>query len=119
MKELICIVCPKGCHLEIDEDNDYSVSGNACFRGETYGKEELLNPTRVLISTVCIRNGLYPRLPVKTTAPIPKGSLFEAMALVNKIDVAAPIKCGEVLIKDILNTGVDLVATRPMALSDE
>lgn len=48
MTELICIVCPKGCHLKVDEQNDYAVTGNGCKRGEAYGKKELTNPTRVV-----------------------------------------------------------------------
>ena len=52
MKELICIVCPKGCHLKVDEENGCAVTGNGCPRGAEYGKSELLHPTRVLTSTV-------------------------------------------------------------------
>ena len=29
IKELICICCPKGCHLRVDTANDYAVTGNA------------------------------------------------------------------------------------------
>ena len=71
MKELICIVCPKGCHLKVDEENGYAVTGNSCPRGAEYGKNELSNPTRMLTSTVCIEGGIYPRLPVKTSQAIP------------------------------------------------
>ena len=42
MKELICIVCPKGCHLKVDEENGCAVTGNGCPRGAEYGKNELL-----------------------------------------------------------------------------
>ena len=72
MKELICIVCPKGCHLKVDETNDYKVTGNGCPRGEEYGKIELTHPTRVVTSTVQCSGGAHPRCPVKTSAPIPK-----------------------------------------------
>ena len=57
MKELICIVCPKGCHLQVDEQNDYQVFGNSCPRGAEYGKNELLHPTRVLTSIVKVTGG--------------------------------------------------------------
>ena len=85
MKELICIVCPKGCHLKVDENDNYSVTGNDCPRGAEYGKKELTAPTRVITSTVKVRGGLYSRCPVKTAAPIPKGLIFEAMKLLEKI----------------------------------
>ncbi len=114
MKELICIVCPKGCHLTVDENNDYAVSGNTCKRGEVYGKEELRNPVRVLTSTVCISGSMLPRVPVKTTTAIPKGKLFEAMKVIDELYFEAPVACGDVLLSDILGTGVDIVATRDM-----
>lgn len=115
MKELICIVCPKGCHLKVDEENGCAVTGNSCPRGAEYGRNELQNPTRVLTSTVCIEGGLYPRLPVKTNKAIPKGLLFAAMAEVARVRLTAPVTCGQVLIPDLLGTGADLVASRDMA----
>ena len=76
MKELICIVCPKGCRLRVDENDGYKVTGNTCPRGEEYGKMELTNPTRTITSTVAVRGAAHPRCPVKTTKPIPKGLIF-------------------------------------------
>ena len=75
MTDLICIVCPKGCHLHVDEENGYAVTGNSCPRGADYGKKELVNPTRVITSTVKITGGIHNRLPVKTAecsaGPVP------------------------------------------------
>ena len=51
-REIICICCPRGCHLQVDPENDYNVTGNACPNGAAYGKEELTHPTRILTSTV-------------------------------------------------------------------
>lgn len=73
MTELICITCPKGCHLTVDEENDYAVKGNACPRGAEYGKNELKNPKRVVTSTVKTTSEEHPRCPVKTNGAIPKG----------------------------------------------
>ena len=114
MKELICIVCPQGCRLRVDEANGYAVSGNRCARGEEYGRTELLNPTRVLTSTVEVEGSHIARCPVKTDGVIPKGKMFEAMELVRAVKVCAPVKTGQVIIADILGTGVNLVATRDM-----
>lgn len=114
MKNLICIVCPKGCHLQVDEDNGYAVTGNSCPRGAEYGKTELLHPTRVLTSTVRVDGGLHRRLPVKTTAPIPKELLFQAMEALNGVTLTAPVTVGQVVLYDLLGTGVDVVATREM-----
>jgi CxxC motif-containing protein len=115
MKELICIVCPKGCHLRVDEENGFAVTGNSCPRGESYGKTELQNPTRVLTSTVCISGGIHRRLPVKTNTPIPKGLLFEAMRCLDTVKVQAPVHAGEVIVSNLLSTGADVVAARDMA----
>lgn len=114
MKNLICIVCPKGCHLQVDEDNGYAVTDNSCPRGAEYGKTELLHPTRVLTSTVRVDGGLHRRLPVKTTAPIPKELLFQAMEALNGVTLTAPVTVGQVVLHDLLGTGVDVVATREM-----
>lgn len=114
MKNLICIVCPKGCHLQVDEENGYAVTGNSCPRGAEYGKTELLHPTRVLTSTVRVEGGLHRRLPVKTAAPIPKELMFEAMEALNGVTLTAPVTVGQVVIHDLLDTGVDVVATRDM-----
>ena len=85
MKELICITCPKGCHLKVDEANDYAVSGNACPRGAIYGRNELLNPVRVVTSTVRLEGGPLPRLNVKTDKPLPKDKMFECMKLLDDV----------------------------------
>lgn len=114
MKELVCIVCPKGCRLLIDEENGYAVSGNACPRGEVYGKKERLNPTRVVTSTVRIEGADHRRLPVKTDGEVPKGMLMDAMAILDGIIVQAPVKMGDIVAADILKMGINFIATRDM-----
>ena len=69
MTSIICITCPKGCRLSVDEENGYKVTGNGCPRGEIYGKNELQHPVRVITSTVRIEGAAVPRLPVKTDKP--------------------------------------------------
>lgn len=112
MTQLICIVCPKGCQLKVDENNDYIVTGYGCFRGRDYGYKELTNPTRVLTSTVKISGGNCNMLPVKTDMDIPKGKIMEVMRLLDNIEIKAPIKCGEIVIKNILGLNINIVATK-------
>jgi CxxC motif-containing protein len=114
MKELICIVCPKGCHLKVDEENGYAVSGNNCPRGEEYGKNEVIAPKRTITSTVKVSGGLYPRLPVKTDKPIPKELIFEAMKLLDKVELKAPVNVGDVVIENVLGTGANFIASRKL-----
>ena len=108
--ELICIVCPLGCSLQVEQDDDgtvRSVKGNTCPRGAAYGKEEVTNPTRTLTSTVRTADGRL--VAVKTDRPIPKGKLFEAMERVNKVTAQTPVSIGDVLLDDLF--GAHLVAT--------
>lgn len=112
MKELICIVCPKGCHLKVDENNNYTVTGQGCERGAEYGKKELTAPTRVITSTVKVSGGLYARCPVKTAAPIPKALIFEAMKLLDNVELKAPVRVGDIVIPDICGTGIPFIAAR-------
>ncbi len=112
MTQLICITCPRGCHLTVDEDNDYAVTGNSCPRGAVYGKNEILNPVRVVTSTVRTNKDSEPRCPVKTNGAIPKGKMFEAMELLNSIELQVPISVGQVVVPDLFGTGIDFVACK-------
>ena len=114
MKELICIVCPKGCHLKVDENNGYAVTGNGCPRGAEYGKAELTNPTRVVTSTVRIQGAALPRCPVKTNGAIPKGMIFDIMKALDEVSLTAPVTVGDVVIENVCGTGVNVVAARTM-----
>jgi len=115
MEKLICIVCPIGCHLEITEkDGEFIVTGNECKRGPVYAKKELTNPTRVITSTVKIKNAIYERLPVNTKGEVPFDMIFKVMEELKTVEVKSPINCGDVVISNILNTGVDIVASRSM-----
>lgn len=113
MRELVCTVCPRGCHMKADDD--LNVAGNLCPRGAAYAKAELTHPTRVVTSTVRLTGGTYPRCPVKTSAPIPKDRVADLMAALNEVEAAAPVHVGDVLVKNILSTGADLVVTREIA----
>ena len=112
MKELICIVCPKGCHLHVDEAHGYHVTGNGCPRGAEYGKIELTHPTRVVTSTVRCAGGRYPRCPVKTDRPVPEERIFDVMRALDEVEVAAAVQVGQVVISDVCRTGANVVATR-------
>lgn len=112
MTDLICIVCPKGCHLKVDEENGYKVTGNGCPRGAVYGEKELVNPTRVITSTVRVEAETARRVSVKTNGDIPKGKIYDIMDELTKVTAKAPVNVGDVIIKDVLGLGVDIVATK-------
>lgn len=110
-RELTCITCPMGCQLTavIDGDN-ITVTGNRCPRGEKYAKAELTHPTRTLTTTVAVSNRAGKYLAVKSSAPISKSKLFDAMKIINETKVKAPVKAGDVVIAGIFGEA-DIVAT--------
>ena len=114
MKELICINCPMGCHLTVDDSDkeNIKVTGNTCKRGEIYGINEILHPKRMVTSSVYVINGKENVLSVKTKEAIPKELIFECLKVLKETKIEAPINIGDIVIKNVLNTGVDVVATR-------
>ena len=112
MKELVCIVCPKGCRLHVDEENNYIVTGNSCPRGAEYGHNEIKNPTRVLTSTVRLEGGLYRRCPVKTNKAVPKRLLMDIMQALNSVSLKAPVQAGQVVLPHVCGTDADVIVTK-------
>ncbi len=113
-KNLICICCPRGCHLTVDEN--MSVSGNFCPRGAKYAIDELTHPTRIVTSTVKVNDGSYSVCSVKTASPVPKEKIFEVMEEINKVELKAPVSIGDIVIKNVLNLSVDIIATENIEL---
>lgn len=113
-KKLICINCPMGCRLQVTkaENGELLVEGNQCNRGQAYAVKELTAPTRVLTTTVVLKHGLYRRLPVRTEEGIPKEKLLEAMEVLNRIEVETPVLVGDIIIKNLLGTKVNVIASR-------
>lgn len=112
MKELVCIVCPQGCHLSVQTDNGtLTVTGQGCERGQRYGIQEMTAPVRMVTSTVAV-NGCPGRLSVKTSCPIPKEKVAEAMEAIIAYRGQLPVKAGQVLIPHFLGTEADLVACK-------
>ena len=113
--ELTCIVCPMGCHLNVEQSEEgFKVEGNTCKRGEKYAVQELTNPTRVITTTVKLENSYLQLLPVKTEDPIPKGMIFDIMEALDKVRVNAPVKVGDVIVENILDTGVNVISAKTM-----
>lgn len=111
---ITCILCPLSCSLKAAEENGkiIEVSGNSCKQGREYAPQELLNPSRVVTSTVKLNAGPVSRLPVKTSRAIPKTKIFACMQEIKQIVVNCPVKCGQVIKENIAGTDTDLIATR-------
>ena len=112
-KSLVCVSCPLGCSIEVEMENGevVSVTGNTCKRGDAYARSEMTHPVRSLTSTVKVKGGVHPVVPVKSAKPIPKEKMFECMEQINSVTLDAPVKIGDVVIENVLGTGVDTVAT--------
>jgi len=144
MKEMICIVCPRGCHLSVGDAPEFTVSGNFCPRGELYGREELTAPKRTVTATCPLErtplertpaakasevrasgievslNGNISkprRVPVRTRGTVPREKISELVSLILQTEVALPVHAGDVIIENWENSGVSVIVTR--ALSSE
>lgn len=111
-----CINCPMGCTIKvkIEDDEIASISGSDCKAGEKYVKAELENPTRVLTSTVKVKNGVLPRVPVKSNEELPKGDILKCVRRLDDVEVEAPVDIHTTVVEDILGTGADIVTTRSL-----
>lgn len=109
---MVCIVCPLGCLMNLEVNEEIKVTGNTCKRGAQYAVKECTNPTRTITTTVGVNNGDLPVVPVKTSSEVPKNMLMECMEVIRGIKVNAPVKSGDILVKNMLGIGVDIVATR-------
>ena len=113
VRELICIGCPLGCPLTVKMDGDQiEVSGNTCKRGDDYARKEVTNPTRIVTSTVKVSNGTADMVSVKTKEDVPKEKIFDCMRALKDVTVQAPVHIGDVVLKNVAGTGVDMVATK-------
>jgi len=115
--EVICTVCPNGCHLKVDVEHDYKVTGNGCPKGKAYGKAEFTNPTRVITSTVKLKaagdnEALDSRIPVKTSNPIPKTEIMNLMKVIDEIELTERPEIGQVLVRDVLGLDANLIVAK-------
>ncbi len=113
----LCIECPLGCRLEVDEDdgeNVVEVRGYTCKKGKVYAEQEHKDPRRMVTTTVRVSGGIWPKLPVKTSAAVPKALVREVCQALADISVEAPVKMGEVIVGNVAGCGADIIATRDM-----
>lgn len=117
-RELICIGCPMGCPLavELESGEVKGVSGHTCKRGEVYARKEVTNPTRIVTSTVKVAGGSADMVSVKTKEDIPKDKIFACVQALKGVVVDAPVHIGDVIVADVVGTGVDIVATKNVLL---
>lgn len=112
MKELVCIVCPRGCTMQIEgEGENLKVTGNSCKRGLNFAISEMTEPKRTICSTVKTTFEDFPVVPVRVSADIPKDRIFDVMKEINRATVSSPVSRGDVIIENVLGLGADIIAT--------
>src|SRR5574344_1213197 len=121
-RELTCIGCPLGCALTVTIPDDFSgdlnqisVTGNTCPRGAEYARKEVTDPRRIVTSTVRVAGGILPACSVKTVTDVPKDRIADVMKALKTVTVKAPVKIGDVVLKNAAGTGVDVAATKNVA----
>lgn len=115
-RKLICISCPVGCELEVtlNEGTIIEVEENACKLGIDYAQQEIFDPRRMVASTVKVKNGFHPLVPVYTEHPIPKPMIMDILAEIRKVEIEAPVELNQVVIQNVLETGINIIASRNM-----
>lgn len=111
-REITCVNCPIGCLLTVRliDGQIFSVQGQQCPRGEQYARTEVTDPRRMLTTLMVVRDRRQP-LPVRTQSPIPKSLIHEALSVIHRCPVTAPVLAGAVLIPDLCGTGIPVIAT--------
>jgi CxxC motif-containing protein len=117
-RELTCINCPMGCTLsvEIERNEVIKVTGHTCPKGETYAHKEITSPTRIVTSTIPVRNGSLPVVSVKTSCDIPKNKIRDCITALRGISVTAPVHIGDIILSDVAGTGSSIIATKNINL---
>ena len=111
---IICIGCPLGCRVKISQDKKgkvVAIKGAECKRGEKFVLKEFSDPVRTVTATVRTGENSFPLLPVRTSRPVPKELVREIMLETVRARVTPPVKAGDVIVKNVLKTSADLVAT--------
>jgi CxxC motif-containing protein len=115
-KHFVCVVCPIGCEIDVVHDGSkiISMEGNKCEKSEEFVSQELIEPMRILTTTVRIQGSRWPVIPVRTDKAVPKRLFPRIMRQLRRTKLQAPVNMLDVVISDVLRTGANIIATRTM-----
>ena len=115
-KHFVCVVCPIGCEIDVVHDGSkiISMEGSKCEKSEEFVSQELIEPMRILTTTVRIQGTRWPVIPVRTDKAVPKRLFPRIMRQLRRIKLQTPVNMLDVVVKDVLRTGANIVATRTM-----
>jgi len=115
-RHFVCVVCPIGCEMDVVHDGVeiISMEGNRCDKSEEFVRQELIEPMRILTTTVRIRGARWPVVPVRTDRSVPRRLFTGIIRQLRGITLQAPVKMLDVVAGDVLATGANVIATRTM-----
>ena len=115
-KSIICTSCPVGCDLTVtmEDGKIVDVEGNVCKKGIDYVEQEIFDPRRMVATTVKVKNGFHPLVPVYTEQPVPKPKIMDVLAEIRKVELEAPVHINDVVVEDVLGTGINVIASRDL-----
>ena len=113
-RKITCIVCPIGCKIQVKTDGKYFevCEGHKCKRGIEYAKSEALDPRRMITSSILVKEGEWPLVSVKSSKTVPKNMIFTVLKEIKKSSINAPVNLGQILIKNVAGTKIDIIATK-------
>ena len=115
-EEMVCITCPVGCHMTVTHKGAtvLGVNGNLCKRGLKFAEGELTDPRRMVATTVRVIGGIHPLVSVYTQHPFPKPRIFELLRGIRQLEIEAPVTMNQVVLKNALGEGIDVITSRDM-----
>jgi CxxC motif-containing protein len=120
-RDYVCIVCPNGCSLsaEVEDGKILEISGGLCPKGRAYVESELTNPKRTVATSVHVLGGELPLVSVRVDASIPKADIFRLMDEIRPLRVHAPVRIGQVILRNLWGSGVNVIATKNVPCARE
>jgi CxxC motif-containing protein len=115
-RHFVCVVCPIGCEIDVIHDGNkiISMEGNKCEKSEEFVTQELIEPMRILTTTVRVEGARRPVMPVRTDKAVPKRLFPRIMKRLIRVKLQAPVSMLDVVVRDVLHTGANVIATRTM-----
>lgn len=110
--ELYCLRCPRGCLLQVEISKQaFKVEGNSCKLGEEFAIQEIQAPRRLFTSSVRVKGGRFPVVPVVTSAFVLKEDIPRWIQLCQTLCLESPVEPNTVVAKNPFGDGIDLITT--------
>jgi CxxC motif-containing protein len=113
-RKIVCIMCPLGCNMTATIDNKgdiISLTDYQCKEGKKYAMNECKFSGRVLTTTILTKSSVCKLLPVRSNGLIPKDRLMGCAQFLAKVRVKPPVKMGQIISRNILDTRVDVISS--------